>query len=174
MKNFEKFVNVDEREKEFLLFCNGHSDDGSCVRCPLNNKANKRLGCAYAWLDLEANEDPMPCPFCGSECFLKMYSEGYEVYCSEQGCYIGKNFETGDEAIAAHNRVCKAVAAMNCSIKIGDTIAYRTLEGNEPEWKSFTVRLINDGMLYEHEDKSGDNIAIACAHKVIVREIEVK
>lgn len=110
MKYGERFVSVDEREKEFLLFCNRHSDDGSCVRCPLNNKANKRLGCAYAWLDLE-DERPMDCPFCGEECVC---SGGYVECLNDNCCYSSGNRKRSDaEAIAKHNRMCKAVAAYN-------------------------------------------------------------
>lgn len=108
MKNSEKYRTADERALAFDNFCNGRTP---CDKCKLNNSvAAKRLGCAYAWLDLEAEaEMPMDCPFCGETCFINTHSEGHEVRCSNRHCYVGKTFESKKEAIAAHNRICRAV-----------------------------------------------------------------
>lgn len=113
MTNGEKFKAVTEREQGFLSFCNKHNDDGSCVKCPLNNKARKRLGCAYAWLDLEVKEEkPMRCPYCGEECERGEPGDGMVVIvCTICGYRSGGYYYCESEAIAAHNRVCKSVAA---------------------------------------------------------------
>lgn len=54
MKNSEKYKTADERAHAFDNFCNGRTP---CDKCKLNNSAAKRLGCAYAWLDLESAYD---------------------------------------------------------------------------------------------------------------------
>ena len=170
MKNFERYKTAEERHEAFSEFCDSYQ---FCTECPLDG--HDRDNCnRFKWLDLEADEvKPLPCPFCNNE-YVEVGKGVTGTRKVECVCgYSSQAKESESEAIAAHNRVCKAVAAMNCDIKVGDTIAYLTLEDNGPEWKSFTVRLIDGGMLYEYEDKSGDNIAIACAHKVIVREGEV-
>lgn len=117
MTNSEKFKTVTERERGFLLFCNKHNDDGLCVKCPLNNKATKRLGCAYAWLDLEFEEEkPLPCPFCGSFIVVEEHERFrmYNATCNNYTCrYQAPMCNSEAEAIAVHNSVCKAIAAQN-------------------------------------------------------------
>lgn len=107
----------------------------------------------------------------------------------------GEKYKTAEDRIEAHkewcnhhrfkssNGVCPYKNCMTCEfkwldlvadedgeIKVGDTVAYRSLDDNQPEWVAFTVRHIEGEYLYEYEDKSGENIAIACAHKVNVRK----
>lgn len=107
MKNSEKYKSAEERDRAFKTWCNeGHNEkkfrcaDAGCV------------GCAFLWLDMEDDmEKILPCPFCGGECVVSSHSEGYNVNCSSRYCYIGKTFESRNEAIAAHNRVARAVMA---------------------------------------------------------------
>lgn len=115
MKNFEKYKTTKQRLDAFGKFCNPVV--WNCTKVCKLSEANKLGGvdtmkCFSNWLDLEAEEEkPMPCPFCGSECFVNTNSEGHEVRCEKRYCYIGKTFESKSDAIAAHNNVCKAVAA---------------------------------------------------------------
>lgn len=63
---------------------------------------------AFAWLELEAAEEkPLPCPFCGGECEVGLG----RVFCKTQSCYCSKSFDMNEKAIAAHNRVARAVMA---------------------------------------------------------------
>ena len=114
MKNFEKYKTADERAHAFDNFCNGRTP---CDKCKLNNSAAKRLGCAYAWLDLEVEEEkPMPCPFCGKECSSSVCREDNcgVVACNYCG-YRSSHTATREGAILNHNRICRAVAAYNKS-----------------------------------------------------------
>ena len=69
---------------------------------------------------LEADEEkPEPCPFCGKEVVVgfseNIHKEKYrQVWCSDgERCgYECVMKKTEEEAIAAHNRVCRAVEAM--------------------------------------------------------------
>lgn len=106
MTNAEKFKTAKERCREFEKFCGNKR----CESCVLKYGLGYR--CILAWLDMEADmEKILPCPCCGGECVVSSHSEGYNVNCSSRYCYIGKTFESRDEAIAAHNRVARAVMA---------------------------------------------------------------
>lgn len=69
---------------------------------------------------LEADEEkPEPCPFCGKEVVVgfseNIHKEKYrQVWCSDgERCgYECVMKKTEEEAIAAHNRVCRAVEAV--------------------------------------------------------------
>lgn len=69
------------------------------------------------WLDLKAEEDePLPCPFCGGEVVIgetsyKGQKRLHQAWCKnfKQCDYNGAKKSTALEAIAAHNRVAKAV-----------------------------------------------------------------
>ena len=112
MKNYERYKTAEERERSYVEYCHRHSNDGSCALCPLSTRNGKASVCSLYWLDLEVEEEkPMNCPFCNAECFVETCSEGYGVNCGESNCYIGKIFKSKSEAIAAHNSMCKAVAA---------------------------------------------------------------
>ena len=106
MTNAEKFKTAKERCRAFGKFCG----EKRCESCVLNY--GLWYSCIFAWLDMEADmEKILPCPCCGGECVVSSHSEGYNVNCSSRYCYIGKTFESRDEAIAAHNRVARAVMA---------------------------------------------------------------
>lgn len=99
MTNGEKYKTAKEREDAYTEF---------------RNKTRSEIG-RFAWLDLEAEEEkPMPCPFCASDCSVIDNGGDLFVQCSNDDCqYSGKLTTTKDAAIAAHNRVCKAVDAYN-------------------------------------------------------------
>lgn len=65
----------------------------------------------------ESVENPKPCPFCGDECYVDD-GETPRVVCinKDSCCYQGAIARNKAEAIAAHNRVCRAVEA----VKKGD------------------------------------------------------
>lgn len=64
MTNGEKYKDIEERTKKFLEFCNAQS---CCTRCLLYDKCSRGVECAYAWEELEYEEELLPCPFCGGE-----------------------------------------------------------------------------------------------------------
>lgn len=109
--NLERYKTAEGRAKAFEKFCNIHDKCG-CTECPLSNikpDCGDSRG-QFHWLDLEAEEEKiLPCPCCGGECVVISHSEGHCVRCQERYCYIGKNFESKDEAIANHNRIARAV-----------------------------------------------------------------
>ena len=114
MTNEEKFKTPEERSKAFSTFCNS---DRVCEDCRLKNMSASIL-CAYNWLALEAEEEkPMPCPFCGGETHsnlghLRAGVVHYWVDCISPVCmYRSAHYTDKEAAIAAHNRVCKAVKA---------------------------------------------------------------
>lgn len=107
MTNGENYKTAKERRKAYMEYI-AKEDSPSVI-------------CEFAWLELEAEEEkPMPCPYCGSECKgidgkkFKPDRNGVRPYtlvrCS-QCTYESKCENSIAEAIAAHNRVCKAVAA---------------------------------------------------------------
>lgn len=110
MRNFEKFKTAEERAKAFEKFCNVH-DKCDCSGCPLSEikpDCGQSRG-QFAWLDLEAEEEekPLPCPFCGGEVKFKHMVGGYSYVCECGYCATFSEFKS--EAIAAHNRVARAV-----------------------------------------------------------------
>ena len=75
----------------------------------------------FEWLALEAEYEkkPKPCPFCGKEVVVgfseNIHKAKYrQVWCSDgERCgYECVMKKTEEEAIAAHNRVCRAVEAV--------------------------------------------------------------
>ena len=108
MTNAEKFKTAEEMAREFSRFCYARK----CDECQLN-KSNEPypVDCCMAfWLELEAEYKPLPCPFCGEECTATVMKDEWRVSCVVSGCYRSSFFGTEAEAIAAHNRVAKAVA----------------------------------------------------------------
>ena len=113
MKNFEKFKTTRERFDEFFKVC----ASSRCDLCKLsgNNRHGSSAECALAWLDLEAeteDDNPMPCPFCEGECSINTSQGRVCIECDNLIClYFSGSYSTKSDAIAAHNRMCKAVAA---------------------------------------------------------------
>lgn len=122
MTNFEKYKTAEERVKAFEDWWNIR---GGCGNCVLLNKAN----CALYWLDLEAEEEkPLPCPYCGSNTVITSHDtvchvNKYCIECTECSYRSEKKFQK-EGAIAAHNRVAKAVmeAKKEIEVKYGDCL----------------------------------------------------
>lgn len=113
MKNFDRFKTADERDSAFRKFCGKRE----CESCDLD--VSDKFWCTFAWLELEAEEDEiLPCPFCGGEVVVgyttNIHKEDFrQVWCKDiERCgYYCEKRKSADEAIAAHNRVAKAVMA---------------------------------------------------------------
>lgn len=61
MTNGEKYKTAEERVEEFDKFCKKHY----CYNCPVGKFGGRESACTFNWLDLEAKEELLPCPFCG-------------------------------------------------------------------------------------------------------------
>lgn len=122
MKNFEKYKTAEDRVYAFRKFCNPMVRN--CQNACKMSNADKFGGvdpmkCFSNWLELEAEEEkPLPCPFCHKEVVVgsneNIHRESYrQVWCSDvERCgYECAMKKTKAEAIAAHNRVARAVMA---------------------------------------------------------------
>ena len=115
MNNEQKYKTAKERNGAFSEWCFNRA----CKTCKL--KAHNFDGgaeCRFYWLALEAEEEkPEPCPFCGGETHinlghLKAGVVHYWVDCISPECmYRSAHYTDKDTAIAAHNRVARAVMA---------------------------------------------------------------
>lgn len=111
MINGEKYKTAKERDVAWLDYC---AKFEVCEGCPLLDRQDNGDGkCQFLWLELDAEEEkPMPCPFCEMNTVEFVHSKtGRVLSCSFCGYSTGDSCNTDAEAIAAHNRVCKAVAA---------------------------------------------------------------
>ena len=118
MTNEQKYKTPEERIKAFYDFCKGQGD--RCNHCEIAKKRlsiSRRSECAVYWLAIEAKDKPEPCPFCNGETEIVSCNGGIQVRCTHCG-YTSEGYREGkeNEAIAAHNRVCRAVEA----VKKGD------------------------------------------------------
>lgn len=122
-KNFEKYNTAEERIEAFNQFCIRHQ----CADCPLchfHETAGCHSFCAVAWLDLEAKEEEkaLPCPFCGGEMMPFSDEYGFGFICSTTKCGATScRYDTREEAVAAHNRVARAVMDAKNAKKDGET-----------------------------------------------------
>ena len=108
------YKTAEERVRAFVAYCNNKKEcDHDSVRrdCP-------KLKCMMEWLALEADEEkPENCPFCGGETHnnlghLKAGVVHYWVDCISPDCmYRSAHYTDEADAIAAHNRVARAVRA---------------------------------------------------------------
>ena len=104
MTNEQKYKTPEERVKAFL----SQREVPSIATVVANEFAH--------WLALEAEEKPKPCPFCGGMTEVITDEQGYYgVSCIHCG-YTSERYEQSIYAIAAHNRVARAVEA----VKKGD------------------------------------------------------
>lgn len=111
MTNGEKFKTAKERALAFDKFCRGQ-----CAKCPISSRKDCNDDkCEFIWLDLEVEEEkPMNCPFCGGECDCNCHAHLFWIACNKCDCLYESAYRDSEaEAIAAHNRVCKAIAAQN-------------------------------------------------------------
>ena len=98
MTNEQKFTNADERNAAYRAY--------------ITDFTRPIIG-QFEWLALEAEEEkPEPCFFCGNK-YLAITKDGnnrWSVSCT--AClYESRHHADRDTAIAAHNRVARAVMA---------------------------------------------------------------
>lgn len=102
MTNGEKYKTTDERGKAHLEFC----DTKDCRNCPCSNSNNGQNICnPFRWLDLDAEAEVKPCPFCGGKASAieVLNYDATAVRCN--GCHAQSgNYDTREDAIAAWNR----------------------------------------------------------------------
>ena len=117
MTNEQKYKTPEERDNAFNEWCFNRD----CESCNLkaHNGFDCGARCRFYWLALEAEEEEKtePCPFCGGETHinlghLKAGVMHYWVDCISPECmYRSAHYTDKDTAIAAHNRVARAVMA---------------------------------------------------------------
>ena len=114
MLNQDKYKTADERNDAFNEWC--FSRD--CESCKLKaHNIDGGAGCRFYWLALEADEEkPEPCPFCCGTTEVTDDEQGYYGVSCIHCDYTSERYEQYIYAIAAHNRVARAVEA----IKKGD------------------------------------------------------
>ena len=105
MNNEQKYKTAEERVKEFL----SQREVSSIATDVANEFAH--------WLALEAEEEPEPCPFCGGTTEVITDEQGYYGVSCIHCDYTSERYEQSIYAIAAHNRVARAVEA----VKKGET-----------------------------------------------------
>lgn len=106
MTNDQKFKTAEERVKAFGEYC--YNKKG----CEYKLHGCDEARCFAHWLALEAEEKPETCPFCGEVTAVYYYKgKDYQIICERECGYQSMMFETKAEAIAAHNRVARAVRA---------------------------------------------------------------
>lgn len=107
MKNAEKFKTAEERAEAFNNFCNNNV----CQKC-FDDCMSHVVPCLLKWLDLD-EEEPLPCPFCGSPTVVTLRDTVRSVdnYCIEcTNCnYRSEEKYQRNSAISAHNSVARAV-----------------------------------------------------------------
>ena len=97
MTNEQKFTNAEERNAAYRAYITDFT---------------KPIIGQFEWLALEAEEEkPEPCPFCGGECRTVVNQYEDHVVGCDNCCYCSREFNSDSEAIAAHNRVARAVMA---------------------------------------------------------------
>lgn len=94
MTNEQKYKTPEERMRAFWRFCKGQEKKNGCPGCPTKGVPPYREKCALTWLALEAEDELLPCPFCGGKAKFheergtfevdgsKLPTVHYEVYCS--------------------------------------------------------------------------------------------
>ena len=106
MLNSQKFKTAEARAKAFIETCAALAwkqceDAMSCAECQ------------FAWLDREAEEKLLPCPFCGAETRIEEYmgmdhKPHYRVVCDD--CYMQSCAGSRNDVIEKYNRVARSVA----------------------------------------------------------------
>ena len=98
MTNEQKFTNAEERNAAYRAYITDFT---------------KPIIGQFEWLALEAEEEkPEPCPFCGNK-YLAITKDGNNLWSAScTAClYESRHHADRDTAIAAHNRVARAVMA---------------------------------------------------------------
>ena len=118
MTNEQKYKTAEERVKAFDMWrktikCEGCSQ--MCDKCEAGPLADE---CGFKWLALEAEEkNPEPCPFCGGMTELITDEQGYYGVSCIHCDYTSERYRQSIYAIAAHNRVARAVEAAKEDVK---------------------------------------------------------
>ena len=109
MTNEQKYKTAEERNDAFNEWCFNRD----CETCKLKaHNFDGGDGCRFYWLALEAEEEkPEPCPFCGGTTEVTKDEQGYYGVSCIHCDYTSERYEQCIYAIAAHNRVCRAVEA---------------------------------------------------------------
>lgn len=107
MTNGEKYKTAKERQMAFKQFCKSHV----CAGCPFYD-SRAMHGCIFNWLEMEAEEELLPCPFCGGKARVlsSIGSECFGVQCNNGKCKVSPITDfTADinDAIASWNRRAK-------------------------------------------------------------------
>ena len=102
MTNEQKYRTAEERIKAFNAWCLRTT----CDKCD----KPKNMSCGIYWLALPCEDKkPEPCQFCGGETRPRRLVGGFCVECD---CgYTSPFAETEAVAVAAHNRMVRAVRA---------------------------------------------------------------
>ena len=101
MTNEQKYKTAEERIKAFL----SQREVSSIATVIANEFAH--------WLALEVEEEPEPCPFCGGTTEVITDELGYYGVSCIHCDYTSERYRQSIYAIAAHNRVARAVEAVN-------------------------------------------------------------
>ena len=116
MTNEQKYKTPDERVKAFMDFY-GEQKDGICKLCMfqkngcIGSKVSRGFLCYQNWLALPCEEEKLePCFYCEGK--LHLDDNGPMLFYIQCNCgYRSRDFTRRDIAIAAHNRVARAVRA---------------------------------------------------------------
>lgn len=89
--NQELYKTANSRREAFIKFCRAHE----CAKCPALMKGYNE--CRFKWLELPADVQLKPCPFCGGEAVLDVYKGTGLVSC--KSCTLVT--QTGDDVLSA-------------------------------------------------------------------------
>lgn len=110
MTNLEKYKTAQDREMAFRWFCKAHH----CEACPLSDFRGSsefcplHYGCVLKWLEMEAEEELLPCPFCGGKASAVDSGVSIAAHVRCDNCHSSSgDYDTKEEAIAAWNRRAK-------------------------------------------------------------------
>ena len=111
MTNGEKYKSIDDRVYAFRRYC----AETTCPNCCIKPYVGaRRVGyvdrCILKWLALEAEEKPLPCPFCGAEAEIDsaIHHGSYYYFVECKNCHMSSiSCLMKNEAIAAWNRRVK-------------------------------------------------------------------
>lgn len=116
MTNSEKYKTAEEREEEreraHKAWCTNDNKEKK-FRCPNVGC----IGCAFRWLDLEAEEaeeaeeeKPLPCIYCGND-MMQFHDEyGYGLLCATTQCGATTyRFNNPEQAVKEYNKIARAV-----------------------------------------------------------------
>lgn len=108
MTNEQKFKTPEERQDAFNRCCNTRRC-GDCQVNKIPHNPDGRVGCMFRWLAIEAEEELLPCPFCGGDAEIESipsFRNSHFVRCKICLSSV-RGYDTKDKAIAAWNRRAK-------------------------------------------------------------------